>query len=73
MNQLPKIDSIEKLAMFIAIIRPGKKYLIDKVINNSWDSINDKIWIKENTGYQYKKSHAIAYALSITVAMSNFN
>lgn len=73
LNQLPKIDSIEKLAMFIAIIRPGKKYLIDKVINNSWDSINDKIWIKENTGYQYKKSHAIAYALSITVAMSNFN
>ena len=73
LNQLPKIDSIEKLAMFIAIIRPGKKYLIDKVINNSWDSINDKIWIKENTGYQYKKSHAIAYALSITVVMSNFN
>lgn len=73
LNQLPKIDSIEKLAMFIAIIRPGKKYLIDKVINNSWDSINDKIWIKENTGYQYKKSHAIAYALSITVAMNNFN
>lgn len=73
LNQLPKIDSIEKLAMFIAIIRPGKKYLIDEVINNSWDSINDKIWIKENTGYQYKKSHAIAYALSISVAMSNFN
>lgn len=72
-NQLPKINSVEKLAMFIAIIRPGKKYLIENVINNGWDSIIDKIWIKEDTGYQYKKSHAIAYALSITVAMSQFN
>lgn len=72
-NQLPKINSIEKLAMLIAIIRPGKKYLIDEVINNGWESINNKIWIKENNGYQYKKSHAIAYALSIIVAMSKFN
>ena len=72
LNQLPKIDSIEKLAMFIAIIRPAKKYLISEVINNGWDSIIDKIWIKEDTGYMYKKSHAVAYALSITVAMSKF-
>ena len=26
LNQLPKIDSVDKLAMFIAIIRPAKKY-----------------------------------------------
>lgn len=72
LNQLPKIDSIDKLAMFIAIIRPAKKYLISEVTNNGWDSIIDKIWIKEDTGYMYKKSHAVAYALSITVAMSKF-
>lgn len=72
LNQLPKIDSVDKLAMFIAIIRPAKKYLISEVTNNGWDSIIDKIWIKENTGYMYKKSHAVAYALSITVAMSKF-
>nr|DAR13158.1 MAG TPA: PROTEIN/DNA Complex, alpha subunit, TauC subunit [Caudoviricetes sp.] len=72
LNQLPKIDSVDKLAMFIAIIRPAKKYLISEVINNGWDSIIDKIWIKEDTGYMYKKSHAVAYALSITVAMSKF-
>ena len=58
--------------MFIAIIRPAKKYLISEVTNNGWDSIIDKIWIKEDTGYMYKKSHAVAYALSITVAMSKF-
>lgn len=73
LNQLPLIDSVEKLAMFIAIIRPGKKYLIDDVLKNGWKSIIDKIWLKENNGYQYKKSHAIAYALSIIVAMSKFN
>lgn len=72
-NQMPLIDSVEKLAMFIAVIRPAKKYLIDEVIKNGWDSIIDKIWIKENDGYMYKKSHAIAYSLAITVAMNQFN
>lgn len=72
-NQLPRIDSIEKLAMFIAIIRPGKKYLIDILQNTrKWESIEDRIWLKEDTGYQYKKSHAIAFALSITVDMTKF-
>lgn len=73
-NQLPKIDSIEKLAMMIALIRPSKKYLIDIVIKQGWDAIKDKIWIKEeNSGYQYKKSHAIAFALSITVVMRSIS
>ena len=54
LNQLPKINSIEKLAMFIAIIRPAKKYLIDEVIKNDWESINDRIWLKEDSGYMYK-------------------
>lgn len=73
MNQMPKIKSVEELAMFIAVIRPAKKYLIDEVIKNDWKSINDRIWLKEDGGYMYKKSHAIAYALSITVAMNQFN
>lgn len=73
-NQMPLIDSIEKLAMFIAVIRPGKKYLIDIVQSTGkWESIENKIWVKEDTGYQYKKSHAIAYALSIVVAMNQFD
>lgn len=72
-NQMPLIDSVEKLAMFIAVIRPGKKYLIDIVQSTGkWESIENKIWVKEDTGYQYKKSHAIAYALSIVVAMNQF-
>lgn len=69
-NQMPKIDSIEKLAMFIAIVRPAKKYLIDYILKSKdWNSIKDKIWIKEKEGYMYKKSHAISYALMITIAL----
>ena len=70
LNMLPKIDSVEKLAMFISIIRPAKKYLIDEIKNNSWESIKDRIWIKEENGYMYKKSHAIAFSLSIIVVLN---
>jgi hypothetical protein len=71
-NDLPKIDSVENLARLLAIIRPGKQYLIDTVKNaGNWESIDDKIWTKEDKGYCYKHSHAIAFALSIVVAMSD--
>lgn len=68
--QLPEITSVEELAMFIALIRPGKKHLIQKVMLNGWKSIIDEIWVKEDNGYQFKKSHAIAYALMIKVALN---
>lgn len=68
---MPKIDSIEKLAKFIAIIRPGKTHLIPKVKEtNDWNSIDDEIWIKPNDGkYYYKKSHAISYATMISILL----
>ena len=70
LNQMPKIYSIENLARFIAIIRPSKKYLIDVVKESgSWDSISDKIWVKEGDGYMYKHSHSIAYAVMISIYM----
>lgn len=67
---LPNITSVEELAEFIAIIRPAKKYLIDDVKKNGWKSIEDKIWIKEDNGFQFKKSHSIAYALSIVSCLN---
>ena len=71
LNEMPEIDSIEKLAKFIAIIRPGKKYLIDKVKNNkNWECIDDEIWLKPNDGqYYYKKTHSISYALMISLLL----
>jgi hypothetical protein len=71
MKEMPIIDSIEKLAYFIAVIRPGKKHLIDVVKEtNNWESISQEIWIKPTDGsYYYKKSHAISYAIMISILL----
>lgn len=60
------IDSLTRLAMFLAIIRPGKKHLIGK----SWREIARTVWDKDSTGYTFKKSHAIAYAQLVAVHMN---
>lgn len=61
---------IEELAMFLAVIRPGKKHLQSKVETQGWDSIRDDIWVKTEDSYSFKKSHAIAYAHAIVVQMN---
>lgn len=60
------IDSVEKLAMVISLIRPGKKYLQGL----PWNIIEKSIWNKEEDGYQFKKSHALAFSLSIVVQIN---
>ena len=60
------IDSIPRLAMFLALIRPAKKHLIGQ----SWKEVAKTIWDKENDGYSFKKSHAIAYAQLVVVHMN---
>jgi len=67
MQKMPEpIDSITRLAMFLAIIRPGKKHLIGK----SWKEINQTVWEKNDDGYVFKKSHSIAYAHLVVVHMN---
>ena len=62
-----KPKTIDELAMFLAVIRPNKSYLINTY---DFNKIKDIIWIKEeNKGYFFKKSHAIAYAVLITLMM----
>lgn len=59
--------SIEQLAMVLAMIRPSKKYLI----GNDWNEIEKSIWDKPINGdYYFKKSHSVAYSLSIVVQMN---
>jgi hypothetical protein len=60
--------NIDELACLIAIIRPGKRHLIGE----EWDIVKDNIW-KRNDGDQYtfKKSHAIAFAMMITVQLKS--
>lgn len=54
--------SILDLAICIALIRPGKCYLLSR----PRFEIERDIWLPVS-GYYYKRSHAIAYAASIVV------
>jgi len=60
------VNSIPRLAMFLAIIRPGKKHLIGK----PWKEVAKTVWDKDNTGYSFKRSHACAYAHLVVVHMN---
>jgi hypothetical protein len=60
------VNSIPRLAMFLAIIRPGKKHLIGK----TWAEIAKTVWDKGIDGYTFKKAHAVAYAHLVVVHMN---
>ena len=67
MRQMPEpINSIPRLAMFLAVIRPSKRHLIGK----TWAEVAETIWDKTEDGYVFKKSHAIAYATLTVVNMN---
>lgn len=63
-----KPQSVEDLAMILAIIRPAKAYLQ----NSSWDDIRKDVWVKHagDENYQFKRSHGIAYSLAIIVNLN---
>ena len=60
------IDSIPRLAMFLAAIRPAKRHLIGR----TWKDVNETVWDKDPTGYSFKRSHAVAYAQLVVVHMN---
>ena len=60
------INSIPRLAMFLAVMRPGKKHLIGK----TFKEISTSVWENVDEGYTLKKSHAIAYAQLVVVHMN---
>jgi len=62
-----KPKSVEELAMFIALLRPGKA----QYKNLTWEEISKVIWVKDNNEkYHFKKSHSIAYATVIVVQLN---
>jgi len=62
-----KPTSVEQLAAILAMIRPAKRYLIGK----DWTTVMTEVWTKpKNDEYFFKKSHATAYAVAITVQMN---
>ena len=60
--------SIEDLAIVLALMRPAKKHLL----GSSREEIDAEIWKVSNDGFQFKRSHAIAYAASIVVQLNLF-
>lgn len=65
-----KPTSIVELAMVLAMIRPGKKYLIPVCKDKGFQSIKDEIWTKTEDSYFFKKAHAISYASVIVVQLN---
>lgn len=59
-------DTLDKLAMVLALIRPSKRYLIGR----SWRQIALEIWQKPAEGYYFKKAHAYGYAQLVMVHMN---
>lgn len=67
LQKMPEpIDSIPRLAMFLAVIRPGKKHLIGL----SWKEVAKTVWDKGTDGYTFKQSHAISYSWLVAVHMN---
>ncbi len=67
MQKMPEpINSIPRLAMFLAIIRPAKKHLIGL----DWKTVSKTVWDKGTDGYHFKKSHSLAYAQLVVVHMN---
>jgi len=61
------VNSIARLAMFLAVIRPAKRHLIGK----SWREVAETIWDKPaDGGYYFKKSHSVGYAHLVAVNMN---
>ena len=62
-----KPQSVEQLAIVLAIIRPAKRSLLGE----SWQSIQKQVWLKPvDNSYYFKKSHAVSYALAIVVQLN---
>ena len=67
LKKMPEpVNSIPRLAMFLSIIRPGKKHLIGK----TWEEIAKTVWSKGTDGYSFKRSHSIAYSQLVVVHMN---
>ena len=60
-----KPASVEQLAMILAMIRPGKRYLV----GNTWEVIEKEVWTKTED-YFFKRSHAIGYATAICIQLN---
>jgi hypothetical protein len=60
-------DSIERMAAFISVIRPGKAHLQDR----PWSEVFASVWDGDSSrGYVFKRSHAVSYAALVALHMN---
>lgn len=66
--QMPEpVDTIPRLAMFLAIIRPAKRHLAGK----TWKEVALTVWDRPaDDTYYFKKAHAISYSQLVVVNMN---
>lgn len=65
-----KPKSLDDLADTLALIRPGKKHMIDEYLINK-EGVRRRLYQEPSDGsYYYKKSHAYATALQIVVILN---
>jgi hypothetical protein len=61
------VNTIPRLAMFLACIRPAKRHLIGQ----AWREVAKTVWEKPTDGsYAFKRSHGIAYSHLVVVNMN---
>jgi DNA polymerase III alpha subunit len=62
-----KPSSVNEIAMILALIRPGKRHLINICKNHGFGAIMSDIWTVSDGGYAFHKSHATSYAVLVKV------
>jgi hypothetical protein len=67
LQRMPEpVDTVARMAMFIAVIRPAKRYLQGK----TWREVAERIWLSEQDGYYFKRSHSVAYSHLVALHMN---
>lgn len=64
--------SIEDLADLIALIRPGKRDLLDQYKENKL-RVRNRLLYTRSKGHYFKKAHAISYAAMIVLVMNRLS
>jgi hypothetical protein len=66
--QMPEaVNTVGRMAMFLAVIRPGKRHLVGR----NWREVAQTVWEKPSDDtYYFKKSHSVAYAHLVVVHMN---
>lgn len=70
--QKVKPKSIQELADILALMRPGKKDLLDKYLEDK-DAIREELYKKTEGGYAFRRSHAVAYSMTIILDLHSNN